>query len=177
VHPRYQTPYFSTLVTGLLVAIPSLFMQSSLMTDLTSIGTLFAFVIVAGGVMLLPRDNSTAGRSFRLPYINGQYIVPALWVLFCYLLRDRISAAFIHWKDDDLQELLFLLYTVLSGILAVATLLRKLSLIPIIGVLSCAYLLIEIPAISWIWFFGWMGIGLCIYGFYGFRNSHLASTR
>ncbi|MFM7838210.1 MAG: APC family permease, partial [Chitinophagaceae bacterium] len=177
VHPRYQTPYFSTLVTGLLVAIPSLFMQSSLMTDLTSIGTLFAFVIVAGGVLLLPRDTSAAGRSFRLPYINGQYIVPVLWGLFCYLLRDRISTAFFHWKEDDLQELLFLLYTVLSGILAIATLLRKFSLIPIIGVLSCAYLLIEIPAISWIWFFGWMGIGLCIYGFYGFRKSHLAASR
>ncbi len=59
VHKKYHTPYFSTIVTGILVAIPSLFMQSSRMTDLTSIGTLFAFVLVSGGVLLLPKLRRT----------------------------------------------------------------------------------------------------------------------
>src|SRR6478672_12609534 len=55
LHHKYKTPYFSTIITGLIVAIPSLFMQSALMTDLTSIGTLFAFVLVSGGVLMLPQ--------------------------------------------------------------------------------------------------------------------------
>src|SRR5205823_12909121 len=55
IHPKFHTPYFSTIVTGIMVAVPSLFVQSALMTDLTSIGTLFAFVLVSGGVLVLPR--------------------------------------------------------------------------------------------------------------------------
>jgi len=55
IHPRFQTPGFATVVTGIIVAIPSLFIESALMTDLTSIGTLFAFAIVCGGVLALPR--------------------------------------------------------------------------------------------------------------------------
>ena len=81
IHPRYKTPSFATIATGFLVAIPTLFLQDSLVTDLTSIGTLFAFVLVAAGVLLLPRISKQPGR-FSLPYINGQFIVPALVILF-----------------------------------------------------------------------------------------------
>ena len=45
------------MFTGIIVAIPSLFIESALMTDLTSIGTLFAFAIVCGGVLMLPNDS------------------------------------------------------------------------------------------------------------------------
>ncbi|MEI6151258.1 MAG: amino acid permease C-terminal domain-containing protein, partial [Chitinophagia bacterium] len=51
--------------------------------------------------------------------------------------------------------------------------LRKYSVIPVIGALCCLYLMIEIPAISWLWFFGWMGIGLVFYVLYGSRKSKL----
>jgi hypothetical protein len=61
----------------------------------------------------------------------------------------------------------------LVTILSIATVVRKLSLIPVLGVLFCAYLLIEIPAIAWDWFFVWMGIGLIIYFIYGYRKSRL----
>lgn len=173
VHPRYQTPYFSTIVTGLLVAIPSLFMQSSLMTDLTSIGTLFAFVLVAGGVLMLPRESNVAGRSFKLPYINGQYIIPLLLAVFLYGMRDRISYAATHLGGESLQQMLLLVYVLLAVSLSIASFIKKLSFIPVMGILSCAYLLIEIPAVSWTWFFAWMAIGLAIYFLYGFRNSKL----
>ncbi len=176
VHKKFQTPYFSTIVTGILVAVPSLFMQSSLMTDLTSIGTLFAFVLVAGGVLMLPEDTGAGTRSFKLPYINGQYIVPALLLLFLYGMRTRISTAFGNLSGDSLQEYLLLVYVLLAVVLSVATFIKKLSFIPIMGVLSCAYLLIEIPAISWEWFFGWMGIGLAIYFLYGYNNSKLKKS-
>jgi amino acid transporter len=69
IHPKYQTPSFATIVTGVLVAVPALFLEDALVTDLTSIGTLFAFALVAGGVLFLPRIPKEPGR-FSLPYIN-----------------------------------------------------------------------------------------------------------
>ena len=173
VHSKYKTPYFSTIVSIALVAIPSLFMASGLMTDLTSIGTLFAFVLVSGGVLMLPRITDSERRGFKLPYINGKFIVPVLFGTFVYLMRGRIQSAAGNLGSDSLQEVLFLAFVLLGLILSILTFIKNLSMIPILGVLFCAYLLIEIPAISWVWFFGWMGIGLLIYFLYGFRKSKL----
>jgi amino acid transporter len=173
IHPKYKTPWFSTIITGILVAIPTLFMESSLMTELTSIGTLFAFVLVSGGVILLPRMQGQGKRSFRLPYINGQWIVPFLYLLFLYLFRQRLEDALLHLGSIGLQDALLLVYTLLAGLLAIVTMIKKYSLIPVLGVLFCAYLLIEIGAIAWEWFFIWMGIGLVIYFLYGYRRSRL----
>ncbi|HEY0680344.1 MAG TPA: amino acid permease [Chitinophagaceae bacterium] len=174
VHKKYQTPYFSTIVTGILVAVPALFMQSSLMTDLTSIGTLFAFVLVSAGVLLLPRlEKDNDRRSFKLPYINGKLIVPALYLIFAFFSRGRIQEALQNLGTDSLQEILFLLYVLLGLILSILTFIRNYSFIPMMGVLFCAYLLIEIPAVSWLWFFGWMALGLLIYFLYGYRKSKL----
>jgi hypothetical protein len=72
-----------------------------------------------------------------------------------------------------LQEVLFIVYTLLAGVASIATMVKKYSVIPVLGVLFCAYLLIEIGAIAWIWFFVWMGIGLVIYFLYGYRKSRL----
>lgn len=177
VHKKYQTPYFSTIVTGILVAVPSLFMQSSRMTDLTSIGTLFAFVLVSGGVLMLPKIPDHQRKGFKLPYINGQFIVPILLLSFLYLSRERISNAILNLGAVELQEILFLCFIIVASVVATATLIRKLSLIPILGVLFCSYLLIEIPAISWLWFFVWMALGLLIYFLYGYRKSHLNSNQ
>ena len=176
IHPKYQTPYFSTIVTGLLVAIPSLFMQSSKMTDLTSIGTLFAFVLVSGGVLTLPKLDDSVQRGFKLPYINGKFIVPLLAAIFIYLSWGRIVEAFGNLGKDSLQEILFLVYVLMAVILAIASFIKNFSLIPILGVLFCSYLLIEIPATSWIWFFAWMGIGLAIYFLYGYRKSQFEKS-
>jgi amino acid transporter len=175
IHPKYKTPWFATIITGLLVAIPSLFMQSSLMTDLTSIGTLFAFVLVSGGVLLLPRLDISTKRGFRLPYINGKLIVPLIVGIFIYFSRGRITENFQNVGKDNLQEMLFLIFILLAIIMAILSFMKKFSLIPIMGVLFCSYLLIEIPAKSWLWFFVWMGIGLIIYFLYGYRKSKLAN--
>src|SRR6478672_1771720 len=174
LHHKYKTPYFSTIITALIVAIPSLFMQSSLMTDLTSIGTLFAFVLVSGGVLMLPSIPADQQRGFRLPYINGKIIVPILFAAFVILMWGRIQQAAANVRTEGLQEVLFLVYLLLGVIVSVLTFVRNYSLIPILGVLSCAYLLIEIPAVSWKYFFVWMGIGLLIYFLYGYRKSKLA---
>ncbi|HEY4207232.1 MAG TPA: amino acid permease [Puia sp.] len=191
IHHKYHTPWFSTIITGIIVAVPSLFMRKDLMEQLTSIGTLFAFVLVSGGVLLLPRNDKPAGKGFRLPYVNGRYVVAFLYIAFVFLLRGRIggvlhdvSSMGIHnfffrtasdgqtaFSDDALQSILFLVFVLLAGILTVATIIRSYSLIPVLGMLFCAYLLIEIPAIAWEWFFVWMAIGLLIYFLYGYRKS------
>lgn len=175
IHPKYQTPWFSTIITGILVAVPSLFMESALMTDLTSIGTLFAFVLVSGGVLILPQANlngePTRGR-FRLPYINGQFIVPALAIIFIYFQRDRLMESVS--SIGSLQHALFIVFTFLTVALAVLTFVKKFNVIPILGVLFCSYLLVEIPAVSWKYFFVWVAIGLVIYFTYSYRNSKLS---
>jgi len=176
IHPKYQTPSFATIVAGVIVALGALFIESGLVTDLTSIGTLFAFVLVSGGVLLLPKVAKEKGK-FSLPYINGQYIVPLLLAGFIYLFRQRLIDAFANISNEGYQEILFIIFLIIASILAVLTFIRKYSFIPIMGVLTCMYLMIEIPAISWLWFFCWMALGLIIYFLYGYRNSRLASPK
>ncbi|HWB93058.1 MAG TPA: amino acid permease [Puia sp.] len=173
IHPRYHTPSFSTVITGIIVAVPTLFMDSGLMTQLTSIGTLFAFVLVSWGVLVLPRQEEVRTHGFRLPYIDGRYIVPLLFAAYLVLFRGRLGAALGHITEVGLQEILFLIFTLLATGLTLATVIKRYSLIPVLGVLFCAYLLIEIPAIAWQWFFGWMIFGLTIYFLYGYRKSQL----
>jgi len=175
VHPKFGTPSFATIVTGFLVGIPSLFVSSSTMTDLTSIGTLFAFVLVCFGVLVLPRMAKEAGSTaFRLPYLNGQFIIPAIVAVFVYFSMNRISEAFASYANEGFQEILFLLFIFIAVVTGVLSFVRKYSVIPVVGALCCLYLMIEIPAISWMWFFIWMGIGLTIYFFYSRRRSKLA---
>ncbi|GEP98330.1 amino acid permease [Chitinophaga cymbidii] len=171
VHPKYQTPGFSTIVTGFIVAIPSLFVESGIVTDLTSIGTLFAFVLVCGGVLLLPKvDKST--KKFNLPYINGQFIIPVLFIIFCYFFRKKINLDVF-----DHEHILFMIFIVLGAVISVLTFIKRYSLIPVLGMLCCLYLMIEIPVKSWLVFFAWMGGGLIVYFLYGYWKSKLAPQR
>ncbi len=178
VHPTYKTPAFATLVTGVIVAFPALFIPSSIVTDLTSIGTLFAFVLVCGGVLVLPKLAKTkGGNRFQLPYINAQFIVPILVALFIFAFRSRIQNAFANISNENHQEIFFLVFVFLAIIIAIKTFIKKYSLIPIVGALCCMYLLIEIPVISWLWFFVWMGFGLSIYFLYGRKHSKLKGDK
>lgn len=175
VHTRFGTPAFATVITGIFVGIPSLFMSISRMTDLTSIGTLFAFVLVCFGVLVLPAlSGNNNKQAFRLPYINGKYIIPLLAALFICLSIDRIGNALTKGLAEGYQEVLFLVFVVILVLVAVLSYIKSFSIIPIIGALCCLYLMIEIPPLSWLWFFIWMGIGLVIYSFYGRRKSLLA---
>lgn len=177
IHPKFKTPFFSSILTGVIVAIPALFVESALMTDLTSIGTLFAFVLVCGGVLALPKDDDTsASKRFKLPYINGQWIIPLLFVAFVYMFWDRVASAFTNLMHESHQEILFLVFILLASAFSIFTFIRKFSLIPVLGVLCCSYLLIEIPVSSWFVFFGWMIFGLIIYFAYGYWKSKLAKS-
>lgn len=171
IHPKYKTPSFATIVAGVLVAVGALLMEGDLVEDLTSIGTLFAFVLVSAGVLVLPRIPKEEGK-FRLPYINGQFIIPILAAGFIFLNRDRLSEIF-HMNEHSLTEILFCVYMFILIVVSIFTFIRKWSFIPVMGVLTCAYLMVEIPASSWEWFLVWMALGLAIYFMYGFKNSNL----
>lgn len=176
VHPKYKTPSFSTLITGIIVGIGALFIESDLVTDLTSIGTLFAFVLVSGGVLFLPPKAREPGK-FNLPYINGKWIIPLLFVGFVYVFRDRTVAAVTEFSWENSEEILFLIFLIFAAATAVVTFLRNYSFIPIMGVMTCSYLMVEIPMVSWKWFLIWMALGLVIYFMYGYRHSSLAKPQ
>jgi amino acid transporter len=170
IHPKFHTPSFATIVTGFVVAIPALFVDIGIVTDLTSIGTLFAFVLVCAGVLNLPRREKIPGnKGFHLPYINGAWFCLPLLSLFMYFYLDRIKGAFASPATDPL----FLIFIILASGITIATTIKRLSLIPVLGMTFCLYLMVEIPTKSWLVFFGWMALGLVIYFSYGYRKSHL----
>ena len=78
VHPKFKTPSYATVVTGFVVAIPALFLNLTMVTDLCSIGTLFAFVLVCAGVLVLQNKTDIPRGKFKTPYVNSKYIVPVL---------------------------------------------------------------------------------------------------
>ncbi len=174
IHPKYHTPSFATIVTGFVVAIPALFMNLTEVTDLTSIGTLFAFVLVCGGVLLLPREAAQKGR-FHLPYINSRYIVPVIFLLGAYFFKGYIWDLM---KGENAHESFpFFLFIILSAVLTVFSFIRSLSLIPVLGLLSCFYLMTELGYINWLRFLIWLVIGLVIYFTYGYKHSVLGKEK
>jgi basic amino acid/polyamine antiporter, APA family len=116
VHPRFKTPYVGTIITGLFVASFAAFANIAEVVDLTNIGTLFAFVLVSAGVILLRRAEPNRQRPFRAP------LVP---------------------------------------------------ITPIISILACLYLMVQLPKITWIRFGIWLALGLVIYFTYGIGHSRL----
>jgi len=175
IHPRFKTPSYATIVTGFLVGIPALFLNLTIVTDLTSIGTLFAFIVVCGGVLILPREEKATVKRFQLPYINGQIIVPALVLGLVLLFHNEILAKFTTaggwevWKHN-IPFYIFVLVTVLITFFSAT---RKLSLIPVLGMLSCFYLMTEIALKNWIVFSIWLILGLGIYFAYSYTHSKL----
>lgn len=116
VHPKYRTPYVTTILTGVFVAFFAAIANISEAAELTNIGTLFAFVLVCAGVLILRVKEPNARRGFKTP------LVPV---------------------------------------------------VPILGILSCLYLMLGLPTITWFRFIIWLTIGLIIYFAYGRWHSKL----
>ena len=177
IHPKYKTPGFSTIMTGLVVGIPIFFTNPKFVLDFTSIGTLFAFVLVCGGVLTLPLKQKEKGK-FHLPYINAKFIVPAIVVLtfglIFYFIPDFLSQQFSISSENAAKTIPMLVFLVLCIVMAILSFVKNLSLIPVLGLLSCCYLLTGMEASNWIWFSAWLGIGLVVYLVYGYRKSKLA---
>ena len=92
VHPKWRTPWKSTILTGLFVASMAGFIPLSILAEMTSIGTLFAFVIVCGAVLVMRKTNPQANRPFRAPFVP---LVPILGILTCLLLM--FSLPYENW--------------------------------------------------------------------------------
>lgn len=248
IHPRFHTPSFATIVTGFVVAIPALFMNLTIVTDLCSIGTLFAFVLVCAGVLRLQNDPTAPRGKFKTPYVNAKYIAPALLLLalvlsftynkeavnsFLYNEAKEVAAAPLISSmsteelklakdlalqsdssqfaaaENDLEAYLgaltpaaysafvaqlpiaadkktesgwavfkhkiptwvFLISCVLIAYWAFR---KNLSLIPLLGLVCCLYMMSEMGLSNWIGFGVWLLIGLAIYRLYGYKHSKLA---
>ncbi|MGF7230071.1 amino acid permease [Arachidicoccus sp.] len=176
IHPKYKTPSFSTIVTGFFVAIPALFLNLTEVTDLTSIGTLFAFVLVCGGVLLLPKLGEGEQKpKFKIPYISSRFIAPLLFVMGMiffwknFLGLFDLSAGWSVFRD----KLPFFLFVILAIGLTIASVIKKLSLIPVLGLASCFYLMTELGYTNWLRFIIWLIIGLIIYFLYSRHHSKL----
>ena len=89
VHPKWRTPWKSTILTGLFVASMAGFIPLSILAEMTSIGTLFAFVIVCGAVIVMRKTNPDANRPFRAPLVP---LVPILGIATCLLLMFSLPA-------------------------------------------------------------------------------------
>lgn len=180
IHPKYGTPTFATIVTGFVVAIPALFMNLTEVTDLTSIGTLFAFVLVCGGVLLLPKREAGEGKpKFQIPYVSSRYIVPAIFIIGAIIFHNNFIGLFNfnegwHVFKDKLP---FFLFVLLSIALTIASAVKKLSLIPVLGLGSCFYLMTELGYTNWMRFLIWLCVGLIIYFLYSRHHSKLSKDK
>ena len=117
IHPRYGTPWVISLITGVVVALIATFVPLSTLADMVNIGTLFAFVLVSIGVLVLRRTHPELPRAFRTPAV---------------------------------------------------------PLVPILAVIGCVFLMLNLGTLTWWRFLVWMALGLAVYFLYGYRNSRLA---
>jgi amino acid transporter len=249
VHPKYKTPSYATIVTGFVVAVPALFLNLTLVTDLCSIGTLFAFVLVCAGVLVLQNRTDIPRGKFKTPYVNSKYILPVFIIIglvFAFGYNEKATMNFItnetqinssadiitslnkeetqkvydylvridakNSTDEtpDLEHLLsqyqkddakyssiiaglpiadavkyesgfslfkhkipmWIFLIVLAG-LSVWSFKSNLSLIPLLGLICCLYMMAELSVWNWIYFGIWLLIGLVIYFSFSRKNSKL----
>ncbi len=185
IHKRFKTPAFSTIITGIMVAIPSLFLNLTEVTNLTSIGTLFAFALVSAGVLLMDKQNNkpTSEKTYKVPYLNSLYFLPIIWILvfmgIFYFNSDGVYSFFRFEGSANSpfkEKIPLLFFIVIAIFITLLGIIKKLSLIPILGLLTNLYLMTELGISNWIRFGAWLLIGLIIYYSYSYKNSKLSST-
>ncbi|MBP9098500.1 MAG: amino acid permease [Ferruginibacter sp.] len=191
IHSKYKTPSFATIVTGLVVGVPILFTDKTFVLDFTSIATLFAFVLVCGGVLLIPSKEKIPGR-FHLPYINGQFIFPLIILGSMILLQSFSKTYFTDLFNFDFSKnedfisgnksfmdlatpnISLIIFWISALLLSLFAFIKRYSLIPLMGVITCMYLLTGMSKSNWVWFIGWLALGAVIYFLYGYKKSKLA---
>lgn len=191
IHPKYQTPSFSTILTGVIVGVPALFLNLDVVVDLCSVGTLFAFVLVCGGIIRLQEQRKKAAATgdknieipeskFKTPYINGKWIVPILFVLTIILFVTNYPGGvggFFTTNGNGWagirERVPYILFGIVFLIMAIKSFTNSYSLIPVLGFLTCSYLLCESGVSNWERFLIWLIIGLIVYFLYGKKHSKL----
>ncbi len=246
VHPKFKTPSYATIVTGFVVGIPALFMNLTMVTDLCSIGTLFAFVLVCAGVLVLQNKTDIPRGKFKTPYVNSKYIFPIALVLglfFAFTYNNKATMGFLtnetqvnspqaiittldkedtnkvyqylvgleskpstndveallsQYQEDqvkyeaivarlpisdtikyesgfDLFKHKIPMWIFIISLLGLAfwSYKENLSLIPLLGLISCLYMMAELSVWNWIYFTVWLLLGLVIYFGFSRKNSKL----
>jgi amino acid transporter len=158
------------------VAVPALFLNLGEVLSLTSIGTLFAFVLVCAGVLALQQRKDKPESKFKVPYINGQFIYPILLIAAIALIVVKVPSHFSEdiWTKDTWPMAVFWLIAIGTAVLAF---IKKFSLLPILGMISCLYLMAQETHKVWMRFLIWLAIGLVIYFLYSYRHSKLAKKK
>jgi amino acid transporter len=176
IHPKYGTPSFSTILTGVVVAVPALFLNLNEVLSLTSIGTLFAFVMVCGGILVLQQRKDRPESKFKVPYINAQFIYPALLITAIVLIVVNIPG---YFSGDLLTKSTWpmAVFWLIALIMAVLSFAKRLSLLPVLGMISCFYLMAQETHKVWMRFLIWLVIGLVIYFLYSYTHSKLANKK
>jgi amino acid transporter len=247
VHPKYHTPSYATIVTGFVVAIPALFLNLTMVTDLCSIGTLFAFVLVCAGVLVLQNKPDIPRGKFKTPYVNSKFVFPILILIgigIAFTVNKQSTLDFLtnekqintpadivtslskedskkvydylvtlnkEVNTEDIEKLLsefsqnedtykqvvdnmpidnslkyesgfglfkhkIPMWIFLISLLcfAVWSWRQNLSLIPLLGLVSCLYMMAELSIWNWIYFTCWLLIGLTIYFGFSHKNSKLS---
>ena len=176
-----------------MVGLPILFTDKTFVLDFTSIATLFAFVLVCAGVLLIPKKEKIPG-AFNLPYINGRYIFPLIVVsamVAAYLLDNHYfqnlfnfnfsedsgyAAGKSSYMDLAIPNISLIIFWCLAIMLSMLAYIKNYSLIPLLGCITCLYLLTGMTKENWAWFTGWLILGLIIYMSYGRKHSKLATS-
>lgn len=202
IHPKYKTPSFSTILTGFVVGIPALFLNLNVVVELTSVGTLFAFVLVCGGIIRLQQQRKKAKHlkgedviteddhskqhvpvsKFKTPYVNAKWIVPVLFITTIVFVANYypggIAGLFDTHGDyswDAVRlKVPYILFGCIFFVMSLLSFLHSYSLIPVLGFLCCSYLLCESGVSNWERFLLWLLAGLVIYFLYGRKKSKLA---
>lgn len=177
IHPKFKTPGFATIITGLVVGIPIFFTNETFVLDFTSIGTIFAFVLVCGGVLLLPPRKSVQDSGFKLVHIDAKYLFPALIIISAILTQIYIPGYFRSLLALDFYGIIHLVMWFLFVVLSIFAYLRKWNIIPLMGVSTCMFLLTGMTLDNWKWFGLWFLLGLILYFSYGYKHSKLKNVQ
>lgn len=169
IHPKYKTPWFSTIVTGVLVAIPAMFLNMEFVIDLTAVGTLFAFILVCGGILYMDHTGLSEKAKFRVPYINGKFVIIPLLAVAVWIVNTNFGSEYFDVMHHPLYGIFWLTWIVL-GLFAFK---YNFSLLPVIGILVNLYLMAELGTSNWTMFIIWLVIGMIIYFAYGYKHSKL----
>lgn len=171
IHKKYGTPWFSTLLTGCVVGIPALFLNLDVVISLTSIGTLFAFVLVCAGILVLNQMPNKPESKFKVPYVNGKFIFPIMVILGFVAIGVYLPGYLTSIFTLELFPMVIFFVAII--IIAFLSFTKNFSLIPVLGFTSCFYLMAQESHTNWIRFFVWLAAGLVIYFAYSYKNSKL----
>ena len=179
LHIKYRTPAFATVVTGLAVAIPTIFVSFNEVIDLTSIGTLFAFVLVSGGVLMLDEKDLNKQNTYKIPFISSRLFILPIWIIVFILIWKFNSSGLTKFFRPDFTWDIFkhkipmITFIIVASIITLFCIIRNLSLIPVISLLANFYLMTELGITNWMRFLIWLIIGLVIYFVYSIKKSKL----